>query len=104
MRVCGSINRPGPRDALTRSSPHARVVGSVGILIGGKMPEFLRVLIRRLRLTDKAVLAKAVRAILVAAAALGWLTIDDATANAISSAVAAIGSALLTPIAQDTSE
>lgn len=68
------------------------------------MPEFLRVLVRRLRLTDKAVLAKAVRAILVAAAALGWLTIDDATANAISSAVAAIGSALLTPIAQDTSE
>lgn len=76
----------------------------MAILIGGKMPEFLRDLIRRLRLTDKAVLAKAVRAILVAAAALGWLTIDDATANAISSAVAAIGAALLTPIAQDTSE
>lgn len=68
------------------------------------MPEFLRVLVRTLRLSDKAVLAKAVRAILVAAAALGWLTIDDATANAISSAVAAIGAALLTPIAQDTSE
>lgn len=66
--------------------------------------EYFRNLIRTLRLTDKAVLAKAVRAILVAAAALGWFTIDDATANAISSAVAAIGAALLTPIAQDTSE
>jgi hypothetical protein len=55
-------------------------------------------------LTDKAVLAKAVRAVLVAAAALGWFTIDDATANAISSVVAAIGAALLTPITQDTSE
>lgn len=74
------------------------------ILMGGKMMEFLRDLVRRLRLTDKAVLAKAVRAVLVAAAALGWFTIDDATANAISSAVAAIGAALLTPIAQDTPE
>lgn len=68
------------------------------------MAEYFRNLVRTLRLTDKAVLAKAVRAILVAAAALGWFTIDDATANAISSAVAAIGAALLTPIAQDTSE
>ena len=68
------------------------------------MAEYFRNLVRTLRLADRAVLAKAVRAILVAAAALGWLTIDDATANAISSAVAAIGSALLTPIAQDTSE
>lgn len=68
------------------------------------MAEYFRNLVRTLRLADRAVLAKAVRAILVAAAALGWLTIDDATANAISSAVAAIGAALLTPIAQDTSE
>lgn len=68
------------------------------------MSEYFRNLVRTLRLADRAVLAKAVRALLVAAAALGWFTIDDATANAISSAVAAIGAALLTPIAQDTSE
>lgn len=69
------------------------------------MRDYLKTLVRTFRLTDRAVLAKVARAVLLALAGLGWLALDDATVNAIASAVAVVGSALLTPMAkEDTPE
>lgn len=50
----------------------------------------------RVRAMEPAQLAEGVRALLVAAVTLGWVTIDDARTNAIVSAVAVVGSVLLT--------
>lgn len=50
----------------------------------------------RVRAMEPARLAEAVRVALVAAVTLGWVTIDDARINAIVSAVALVGSLLLT--------
>lgn len=50
----------------------------------------------RIRATEPARLAEAVRVALVAAVTLGWLTLDDARINSIVSAVALVGSLLLT--------
>ena len=67
------------------------------------MLDKLKSLVHRLGLHEKARLARVARALLLAIAGLGWLTIDEATVNAVATAVAAIGSALLTPTAkQDT--
>jgi hypothetical protein len=50
----------------------------------------------RVRALEPARLAEAVRFALAAAVTLGWVTIDDARINAIASAVAVVGSVLLT--------
>jgi len=60
------------------------------------MLEFLRDLVRRLRLTDRVLLARVARWLLVAIAGLGWITMSEDTIAAVSTAVAAIASVALT--------
>lgn len=60
------------------------------------MLEFLRDLVRRLRLTDRVLLARVARWILVTIAGLGWITMSEDTIAAVSTAVAAIASVALT--------
>lgn len=60
------------------------------------MLEFLRDLVRRLRLTDRVLLARVARWLLVAIAGLGWVTMSEDTITAVSTAVAAVASVALT--------
>lgn len=60
------------------------------------MLEFLRDLVRRLRLTDRVLLARVARWLLVAIAGLGWVTMSEDTIAAVSTAVAAVASVALT--------
>lgn len=50
----------------------------------------------RLRTEEPARLAERVRLLLVAAVTLGWITVDEAWINSVVSAVAVVGSLLLT--------
>lgn len=60
------------------------------------MLEFLRDLVRRLRLTDRVLLARVARWLLVAIAGLGWVTMSEDTITAVSTAVAAVAAVALT--------
>lgn len=66
------------------------------------MLDALTSLVRRFNLTDRVVLAKVARAVLVFVAGLGWFTMSEETLATVTSAVAAAGSLLLTQfIAKD---
>lgn len=51
---------------------------------------------KELKDLEPAALAEAVRVVLAALVALGWITLDDPTLTAVTTAVAAVASVLLT--------